>query len=71
MNESMTRIRVTIDRMRGMTEALESLADDLMEKNPKLFSMMAESPLVDLSRMQTELEGLLTELRQVPVASAS
>lgn len=71
MSENMVRIQTTINRMKGMTEALESLCDEMMTKNPRLFATLAESPLEDLRRMRDELDQLLEPLKNIPAASAS
>lgn len=71
MNENMVRIQVTIQQIKRIAEALEGLSDELLVKNPKLFALLAEAPLEDLDRMRTEVEQLLTELKQVAAASAS
>jgi hypothetical protein len=73
MNEdkNMVRIRVTIDRIKGMAKALDSLCDDLMVRNPKLFAILAESPLEELRRMRDELDQLLEPLKHSSEASAT
>jgi hypothetical protein len=70
MNENMVKIRVTVQRLKGMAEALESLSDD-MEKNPKLFAALAESPLEDMRRLRDELDHYIAEIKQVAVTAAS
>jgi hypothetical protein len=71
LDDNMVRIRVTSNRMKGMAQALESLCDELMTKNPKLFACLAESPLEELRRMVIELDELLEPLKPIPTASAS
>jgi hypothetical protein len=71
MNENMLRIQVTIQQIKRVAEAFESLSDEVLQKNPKLFAVMAEAPLDDLGRMLTEVEQRLAELKQVATASAS
>ncbi len=71
LNENMVRIRVTADRMKGMARALESLCDETLTKNPKLFAYLAESPIEELRRMCNELDELLEPLKHTPAAAAS
>ena len=68
-DDNMLRIRVTIRAMKGIAEAFESLSDDLLEKNPRLFAVLAESPLEDLDRMRKEVEERIEELKQIPLAT--
>jgi len=71
MNDNMLRIQVTIQHINRMAAALESLSDEMLQKNPKLFAVMAEAPLDDLDRMLTEVEQRLVEIKQVAATSAS
>lgn len=69
MNENIHRVQSTIRAMKLMIEALGDLGQQL-PKNPKLYALLAESPLEDLRRMRDELDQLLESLKQVPAASA-
>lgn len=70
MNENINRAQATIRAMRLMIEALEDVGQQL-PKDPKLFAILAESPLEDLRRLRDELDQLLEPLKQVSAASAS
>ena len=70
MNDSLLRAQVTIGAMKLMVEALEDVGQQLPH-NPKLFSLLAESPLEELRRMSNELNDHIAELKQVPAVSAS
>jgi hypothetical protein len=56
--------------MKLMVEALEDLGQQL-PKNPKLYALLAESPLEDLRRMRDELDELLEPLKHTPATSAT
>lgn len=71
MIDNLRRVQITINRIHLLAGALESLSDDLLEKPPKLFSLMAEAPMEDIRRMLAEVEELFVELRQIPVATVS
>ena len=58
------RIRVTIEQMGRVWKALNSLNDDVLQKNPKLFVLMSEGCLDDLQRMGTELDQYLKQLKR-------
>lgn len=70
MNENIVRIQATIQAINSMARALEDIGQRLPQ-DPKLYAILAESPLEDLRRMQNELEQYLAEIRQVSMASAS
>jgi hypothetical protein len=70
MRNGIKEVHVTIEQMKHMVEALEGLSNELLPKDPRLFSLMAEAPLEHLSRMRCELEQRLSELKQAtPVSS--
>ena len=70
MNENIHRAQVTIRAMKLMIEALEDIGQQL-PKDPKLYALLAESPLEDLRRMRDELNQYLEQLKHVAAASAS
>ena len=63
MNESMCRAQATIKAMKLMANALEELGQQL-PKNPKLYAMLADSPLEDMRRMCVELDQYLQQIRE-------
>jgi len=70
MNESINRAQATIGAMKLMVEALEDLGQHL-PKNPKLYAILAESPLEDLRRRRDELEQHLEQLKRDGAPTAS
>lgn len=70
MNERILSIRVTIQQMQRLLNALEAISEEL-PKDPRLYALMAEAPLDHLREMCHELDQHLTELKQVPAASPS
>ena len=70
MNENIHRVQTTIRAMKLMVEALDDLGQQL-PKNPKLYALLAESPLEDLRRMRDELDQLLEPLKLIPATSSS
>jgi hypothetical protein len=70
MNENIRRAQATIHAMRLMIGALEDVGQQL-PKDPKLFALLAESPLEDLRRLRDELDQLLDPLKQIPATSTS
>ena len=64
MTTTEKRIVVTIEQMGRIWQALASLKDDVLQKNPKLFALMSEGCLDDLQRMGTELDQYLKQLKR-------
>ena len=53
-----------------MNEALAALRRELLPGQPKKFAILAEGPLEDMRRLQTELEQLTAEIAAVSPAAA-
>ena len=70
MNDSIHRAQATIGAMKLMVNALEDLGQNL-PKNPKLYAILAESPLEDLRRMRDELDQHLEHVKQASVVSST
>jgi len=70
MNEIITRAQATIRAMKLMSEALEDIGERLPE-DPRLYALLAESPLEDLRRMRDELDHYFAELKQVATAASA
>ena len=64
MTTSEQRVRVTIEQMGRVLRALEGLKEDILDKNPKLFAIMAEGYLDDVNRMGRELAQYLRQFKR-------
>jgi hypothetical protein len=70
MNDKFQRIQVTVQQMKRVLSALESLSQEL-PTNPHTYAVFAAAPMDDLSRMLNELEQYFAELREVPTPTAA
>ena len=52
----------TVEQLERLNEALATLRRDLLPGQPKKFAILAEGPLEDMRRLQTEIEQLTTEM---------
>lgn len=60
----------TIEQLERLNEALASLRRELLPNQPKKFAILAEGPLEDMRRLQSEIERLTTEIATAPSAAA-
>jgi hypothetical protein len=70
LNDNVRRAQVTIDAMKLMINALEDVSQRL-PSNPKLYALLAESPIEELRRLNNELDQLLEPFRQASTVSSS
>lgn len=52
----------TLEQLERMNEALSALRRELLPGQPKKFSILAESPLEEIRRLQSEVEQLTTQI---------
>jgi hypothetical protein len=57
MNEAQETLAQTIEQLERMNRVLAHLREDVLPKNPKLFKVMIEGPLDEISRLKDQIEG--------------
>ena len=56
----------TVDQLENMNAALAALRREHLPGQPRTFAILAEGPLEEIRRLQTEIEQLTTELATAP-----
>lgn len=56
----------TVEQLERLNEALAALHRDLLPGQPRKFAILAEGPLEDMRRLQTEIEQLTAEMAATP-----
>jgi hypothetical protein len=59
----------TIEQLELMNRVLGHLRIEVLPKNPKMFALMAEGPLDEMRRLQTEIEELTAKIVHTPAAA--
>jgi hypothetical protein len=62
MSKDTERLAQTIEMLELMNDALRHLRKEVLPKNPRMFSLMAEGPLDEMRRLQAEIEKLSAEV---------
>jgi hypothetical protein len=52
----------TVEQLERMNEALAALRRELLPGQPRKFAILAEGPLEEMRRLQTEIESLTTQI---------
>ena len=63
MLPNVDRLRTTLEQMEQLLRALDDLKENVLPKDPALFTVMAEAPLNDLARLRSEIHGYAHELQ--------
>jgi hypothetical protein len=66
MSKNAERLAQTIEMLELMNDALRHLRKEVLPKNPRMFALMAEGPLDEMRRLQTEIEQLTAKMAATP-----
>jgi hypothetical protein len=69
MNKTESILNQTVEQLEHLNEALSALRRELLPGQPKKFAILAESPLEDMRRLQTEIERLIAEIAASPATA--
>jgi len=56
MSKEQETLAQTIEQLERMNRVLAHLREDVLPKNPKLFKVMIEGPLDEISRLKDQIE---------------
>ena len=56
MNKQVACLAQSIEALGMMNDALQHLRKDLLPTNPKMFAILAEGPLEEISRLKVQIE---------------
>ena len=62
MIKNIHQLRVTMEQMERLFQALDDMRENVLPRDPRLFALMAEAPLDDLNRMRAEISEYAQEL---------
>jgi hypothetical protein len=64
MIHNQKELEITLMQMNRLIDAMGSLKDEVLDKNPRLFAVMAESYLDQLAELRGEIDEFLSELKK-------
>jgi hypothetical protein len=70
MNKVEAILNETVQQLELMNEALGALRRELLPGQPKKFAILAEGPLEEMRRLQSEIEQLTAEIAARSPAAA-
>jgi hypothetical protein len=62
MNQREAILTQTVEQLERLNQALSALRKELLPAQPKKFAILAEGPLEDMRRLQTEIDRLTAEI---------
>ena len=56
------QLQQTIEQIEGLCRALDSLRRDILPKNPRNFAIMAEGPVDEIRKLQSDIDAYINRL---------
>jgi hypothetical protein len=60
--ESDRQLQQAIEQIEGLYEGLDALRNDILSKNPRNFAVLAEGPLAEIRKLQSEIDAYISKL---------
>ena len=60
----------TVEQLDLMSKAIAALRREHLPSQPKTFALLAQGPLEEMRRLQSEIEQLTAEIAAVPASAA-
>jgi hypothetical protein len=62
------QLQQAIEQIERLYEGLDALRGDILPKNPRNFAILAEGPLDEIRKLQSELSEYISSLEHAKVA---
>jgi hypothetical protein len=62
MIESDRQLQQAIEQIERLYQGLDALRSDILSKNPRNFAILAEGPLDEIHKLQSEIDGYISRL---------
>ena len=68
MIENDRQLQQAIEQIERLYQGLDALRGDILPKNPRNFAVLAEGPLDEIHKLQSEIDKYVAGIEQVSVA---
>ena len=59
------QLQQAIEQIQGLCRAIDALRKDIFPKNPRNFAIMAEGPVDEIRKLQSDIDGYINRLEAV------
>ena len=68
MIEHEAQLQQALEQIENLCRAVQALRADVFPKNPRNFAVLAEGPLDEIRKLQSEIDHYVTRLEAAPAA---
>ena len=69
MIQNEAQLKQAVEQIQNLCRALDALRVDVFAKNPRNFAILAEGPVDEIRKLQTDIDDYVTRLEAVEVAA--
>jgi hypothetical protein len=69
MIQNEAQLKQAVEQIQNLCRALDSLRVDVFSKNPRNFAILAEGPVDEIRKLQTDIDDYVTRLELVEAAA--
>jgi hypothetical protein len=71
MIENELQLKQAIEQIQGLCRAIDALRADIFPKNPRNFAILAEGPVDEIRKLQTDIDDYVSRLEGVGAGAAA
>ena len=68
MIQNHRQLQQAIEQIEKLYQGLDALRGDILPKNPRNFAVLAEGPLDEIRKLQSEIDQYITGLEEISAA---
>lgn len=69
MIQNEAQLKQAVEQIQNLCRALDSLRVEVFPKNPRNFAILAEGPVDEIRKLQTDIDDYVTRLELVEAAA--
>lgn len=70
MIENESQLKQAIEQIQGLCRAIDTLRADIFPKNPRNFAILAEGPVDEIRKLQTDIDKYVSHLEGAELGAA-
>ena len=71
MIQTEAQLKQAVEQIQNLCQAIESLRADVFAKNPRNFAILAEGPVDEIRKLQTDIDDYVSRLEGVGAGTAA
>lgn len=70
MIQTESQLKQAVEQIQNLCKAIETLRADVFSKNPRNFAILAEGPVDEIRKLQSDIDDYVSRLEEVGAGAA-